>query len=76
MVDLSHKQEHALGYPLRKQIFDWLQGRPRPASVGSVLEAVDGVRDYAAAFYHIGVLVDAELVEQEAGTNLFRVVEQ
>lgn len=74
MADLSHKQEKALDFPVRKQVFEFIQKQTKPVSIGSVQEGVEGLRDYAAAFYHVGVLVDAELVEKVWGTNLYRAV--
>ncbi len=73
---LSHKQEQALDHPVRKQVFELLQERTKPISVGSVLNAVEDLRDYAKAFYHVHVLVDAEMVEKVWGTNLYRAVER
>ena len=76
MADLSHKQEQALEHPIRKQIFELLQTKPNPASIGYMLDVIEDLRDYAKASYQVGVLVDAELVEKVWGTNLFRVVER
>jgi len=78
MVKHSHKQQEALKDPRRMAIYDYLRGEEVAArrTCGSILEqGIDGAKDYAVAFYQIGVLEQAGLVVKEPGTNQYRAVE-
>ena len=74
----SHKQQQALKEPRRMAIYEYLRGEEVGGrrTVGSIIDQnIDGLKDYAVAFYQVAVLEQAGLVEKEPGTNTFRVVE-
>jgi hypothetical protein len=79
MTGLSTRQKHALEHPLRKAIYDFLQGYDKPASLGEIDEAVER-NDVAQTHYFLNVLVQEELVETVETvfmtTTLYRVVER
>jgi hypothetical protein len=76
--DLSNKQKQALKNPYRLAILDYLRKQKGTAcSVDWMLIYCKELADFARhrVFYHVGILVEAGLVEKIAGTNLYRVVE-
>lgn len=73
MGDLPTRQKEALQNPVRSEIYESLRGQEKPHSLGWIGDQTE-LPDLARVHYHLSLLVDVELVEKVAGTNLYRAV--